>query len=101
VIHGQMFADLGKGPVVFQVPDFGARYWVLYCMDAYTSVFAARGAWRVARGSRIKSQPGFYKIVGPDWQGIHFGHSILWWNRGNRGNSHNLRGLKLFPHVFG
>ena len=62
VIYGQMFTDLGKGPVVFQIPDFGARYWVLHCMDAYTEVFAAPG-------SRIKSKPGFYMIVGPDWQG--------------------------------
>ncbi|WP_394562091.1 DUF1254 domain-containing protein [Aquipseudomonas alcaligenes] len=62
VVYGQTFLDLSKEPVIVQVPDFGARYWVLHCMDAYTEVFAAPS-------SRVHSKPGFYLVVGPDWQG--------------------------------
>lgn len=62
VVYGQTFLDLSQGPVIVQVPDFGSRYWVLHCMDAYTDVFAAPS-------SRIHSKPGFYLIVGPGWKG--------------------------------
>jgi hypothetical protein len=30
VVYGQTFLDLGKEPVIVQVPDFGSRYWVLH-----------------------------------------------------------------------
>lgn len=62
VVYGQTFLDLSKEPVIVQVPDFGSRYWVLHCMDAYTEVFAAPS-------SRIHSKAGFYMVAGPDWQG--------------------------------
>lgn len=62
VVYGQGFADLSRDAVVFQIPDFKGRYWVFHCMDAYTDVFAAPS-------SRIKSKPGFYLLVGPEWKG--------------------------------
>ncbi len=62
VAYGQGFADLSQGAVVIQIPDFGDRFWVLQCMDAYSDVFADPG-WRT------KSKPGFYLLVGPNWKG--------------------------------
>ena len=61
-VYGSGFADLGVEPVVFQVPDFGGRYWILHVMDAYTNVVATLG-------SRENSKPGFYLLVGPAWKG--------------------------------
>jgi hypothetical protein len=61
-VYGSGYADLSVEPVVFQLPDFGKRYWILHLMDAYTNVFATIG-------SRIASKPGFYMLVGPGWKG--------------------------------
>jgi len=46
---------------VFQVPDFGDRFWVYAIYDARTDEFSQIGK---AYGTK----PGFYLIVGPNWK---------------------------------
>jgi hypothetical protein len=36
VVYGFAYADLDKEPIVFQVPDFGDRFWVYALYDART-----------------------------------------------------------------
>src|SRR4029077_684629 len=62
VVYGAGFYMLDKEPVVFQVPDFGDRFWVYALYDARTDEFSAIGK---AYGTK----PGFYLMVGPDWKG--------------------------------
>ncbi|MFH1037308.1 MAG: DUF1254 domain-containing protein [PVC group bacterium] len=60
-VYGVCFTDLSIEPVLIQVPDFGNRYWVLQCMDAYTDVFSSPGTVH-------KSGSGIYMLVGPNWE---------------------------------
>ena len=62
VVYGAGFYTLDKEPVVFQVPDFGDRFWVYALYDARTDEFSAIGK---AYGTK----PGFYLMVGPVWKG--------------------------------
>jgi hypothetical protein len=62
VVYGPGFLPLGKEPFVFQVPDFGERFWVYALYDARTDEFSEIGK---AYGTK----PGFYLVVGPDWKG--------------------------------
>lgn len=62
VVYGFGALALDKGPVVLQVPDFGDRFWMYELADQRTDSFA-----QVAK--IYGSKPGFYLIVGPDWQG--------------------------------
>jgi hypothetical protein len=62
VVYGAGFAALDKEPVVFQVPDFGDRFWVYALYDGRTDEFAQLG-------KQYGTKPGFYLIVGPNWQG--------------------------------
>jgi len=62
VVYGSGFFALDKEPIVFQVPDFGDRFWVYPLYDARTDEFSEIGK---AYGTK----PGFYLIVGPDWKG--------------------------------
>ena len=62
LIYGFGIFDLGREPVVVQVPDFGKRYWVYQATDLRTDGFAELGAV-------YDTKPGFYLLVGPDWQG--------------------------------
>jgi len=62
VVYGAGFSALDKEPVVFQVPDFGDRFWVYALYDARTDEFAQIGK---AYGTK----PGFYLIVAPNWKG--------------------------------
>jgi uncharacterized protein DUF1254 len=62
LIYGFGILDLGREPVVVQVPDFGKRYWVYQATDLRTDGFAELGAM-------YDTKPGFYLLVGPDWQG--------------------------------
>ena len=62
VVYGTSFFALDKEPVVFQVPDFGDRFWVYAFYDGRTSEFAEIG-------KPYGTKPGFYLIVGPDWKG--------------------------------
>ncbi|MEM7312869.1 MAG: DUF1214 domain-containing protein [Planctomycetota bacterium] len=62
VAYGLGFSDLEDSPLVFQVPDFGERYWSFQLIDQRSDVFATPG-------SRLKSSTGHYLVVGPDWKG--------------------------------
>ena len=62
VVYGNGFFDLDKEPVVFQVPDFGDRFWIYALYDARTDQFAEIG-------KPYGTKPGFYLIVGPNWKG--------------------------------
>jgi len=62
VAYGAGYFDLDKSPVVFQVPDFGNRFWVYALYDGRTDEFS-----RI--GKQYGTKPGFYLMVGPNWQG--------------------------------
>ena len=53
---------LDVSPVVIQVPDFGDRFWVYQIVDLRTDSF-------VQLGKMYGTTPGFYLLVGPDWNG--------------------------------
>ena len=61
VVYGSGFFALDKEPIVFQVPDFGDRFWVYALYDARTDEFSEIG-------KQYGTKPGFYMIVGPDWK---------------------------------
>ena len=62
VVYGGGFTALDKEPTVFQVPDFGKRYWVYPIYDLRTDEIA-----RI--GEQYGTKPGFYMIVGRNWKG--------------------------------
>ncbi|MFM0393073.1 DUF1254 domain-containing protein [Paraburkholderia phytofirmans] len=62
VAYGAGIAALDETPVVVQVPDFGTRFWVYQIVDLRTDSFAQLGAMYGTR-------PGFYLLVGPNWNG--------------------------------
>ncbi|HMK21028.1 MAG TPA: DUF1254 domain-containing protein, partial [Terriglobales bacterium] len=62
VIYGFGILSLEAEPVVIQVPDFKARFWVYQLGDQRTDGFANLGAM-------YGSKPGFYLLVGPNWKG--------------------------------
>src|SRR5271157_2752244 len=62
VVYGGGFAALDKEPMVFQVPDFGKRYWVYPIYDNRTNEIGKIG-------QQYGTKPGFYMIVGPNWKG--------------------------------
>jgi hypothetical protein len=62
VVYGAGFVTLDKEPIVFQVPDFGDRFWVYAHYDARTDEFSEIGK---AYGTK----PGSYLMVGPNWKG--------------------------------
>jgi hypothetical protein len=62
VTYGAGFSALDNEPTVFQVPDFGDRFWVYALYDARTDEFAEIG-------KPYGTKPGFYMIVGPNWKG--------------------------------
>ena len=62
VVYGAAINALDLTPVVVQVPDFGERFWVYQVVDLRTDGFAQIG-------KMYGTQPGFYLLVGPDWQG--------------------------------
>lgn len=61
VVYGAGAFALDSGPVVFQVPDFGDRFWVYALYDARTDEFAEIG-------KPYGTKPGFYLMVGPNWK---------------------------------
>lgn len=63
VVYGTVFCTLNDEPVVIQVPDFGDRFWVYALYDARTDQFGEMGK---AYGTK----PGFYLLVGPNWDGV-------------------------------
>jgi hypothetical protein len=62
VVYGAGYFSLNKQPVVFQVPDFGDRFWVYALYDGRTDEFGEVG-------KPYGTKAGFYLIVGPDWRG--------------------------------
>ncbi len=62
VVYGTGLVALDASPVVIQVPDFGNRFWVYQIVDLRTDSFAALG-------KMYGTTPGFYLLVGPNWQG--------------------------------
>lgn len=62
VVYGAGQIALDLSPVVVQVPEFGDRFWVYQIVDVRTDGFASIGAM-------YATTPGFYMLVGPDWQG--------------------------------
>ena len=62
VAYGAGYFALDQEPVVFQVPEFGDRFWVYALYDARTDEIAEIG-------KPYGTQPGFYLIVGPNWKG--------------------------------
>ena len=62
VAYGLGYFSLDDEPVVIQVPDFGDRFWVYALYDARTDQFGELG-------KAYGSAPGFYLLVGPNWDG--------------------------------
>ena len=62
VVYGAGVLALDESPAVLQVPHFGTRFWVYQLVDLRTDSFADVGAM-------YGTEPGFYLIVGPDWEG--------------------------------
>lgn len=62
VVYGAGSLALDLSPVVVQVPDFGDRFWVYQMVDLRTDGF-------VQLGKMYGTTPGFYLLVGPNWQG--------------------------------
>jgi hypothetical protein len=63
VAYGAGFLDdLDNAPIVFQVPDFGDRFWVYALYDARTDQLSNIGR-------QYGTKPGFYMGVGPNWKG--------------------------------
>jgi hypothetical protein len=60
VTYGFGFGSLDQSPIVYQVPDFGDRYYIYAAWDARTDSFAQIG-------TLYGTKPGFYMLVGPDW----------------------------------
>jgi hypothetical protein len=62
VVYGGGPIGLDQSAVVVQVPDFGERFWVYQVVDLRTDSF-------VQLGKMYGTTPGFYLLVGPNWQG--------------------------------
>ena len=61
-VYSAGFQRLDKTPVVVQVPDFGERFFTYQLTDARTDSFASIG-------KQHGTKPGFYLLVGPNWNG--------------------------------
>ncbi|MEV0914244.1 DUF1214 domain-containing protein [Streptomyces sp. NPDC049967] len=62
VLYGFGFGSLDEQPAVFQIPDFGDRFWVAAAWDHRTDSFARLG-------KQYGTAPGFYAVLGPNWAG--------------------------------
>jgi hypothetical protein len=62
VAYGLGFFNLDEEPAVVQVPDFGDRFWVYALYDGRTDQFGRLG-------KPYGTKPGFYLLVGPNWDG--------------------------------
>lgn len=62
VVYGLGFFSLNKQPVVIQVPEIGDRFWVYALYDQRTDQIGKLG-------KPYGSKPGFYLLVGPEWDG--------------------------------
>lgn len=69
------WVDLSKGPVIFEIPDMGDRYFVMPLLDAWTNTFASLGSRTtgqqaqkyllVLEGSEYEAVEGYTTIVAP------------------------------------
>lgn len=69
------WVDLSKGPVLFEIPDMGARYFVMPLLDAWTNTFASLGSRTtgqaaqryqlVLKGSTYTELEGYTTIESP------------------------------------
>lgn len=57
------WVDLSKGPVVFEIPDMGERYYVMPLLDAWTNTFKSFGSRTT--GQQVQK----YFIVNSEWSG--------------------------------
>ena len=62
VVYGLGFQALDQTPVVMQIPEIGDRFWVYAIYDQRTDQVDYLGAM-------YDTEPGFYLLVGPDWDG--------------------------------
>jgi len=62
VAYGLGYFSVDEEPAVIQVPDFGDRFWVYALYDGRTDQFGHLG-------KAYGSEPGFYLLVGPNWDG--------------------------------
>jgi hypothetical protein len=62
LIYGFGILDLGREPVVVQVPDFGERFWAYQATDLRIDAFAELG-------TMYGTKAGFYLLAGPGWRG--------------------------------
>jgi hypothetical protein len=62
VVYGAGVVALDQSPVVLQVPNFADRFWVYQVVDLRTDSF-------VQLGKMYGTTPGFYLLIGPNWQG--------------------------------
>ncbi|MEE2733592.1 MAG: DUF1254 domain-containing protein [Pseudomonadota bacterium] len=63
VVYGLGFFALNEQPVVVQVPNFEDRFWVYAFYDHRTDQVGELG-------KPYGSKPGFYLLVGPEWDGV-------------------------------
>jgi hypothetical protein len=61
-VYGAGFMALDGQPVVVQVPDFGNRFYTYQLVDHRTDSF-------YSIGKQYGTKPGFYLVVGPNWNG--------------------------------
>lgn len=62
-LYSSAFLDVSRGPVTIDVPAFGARYYSLAFVDAYTNNFAILGQRTLGGG------PARLRVVAADWTG--------------------------------
>lgn len=69
------WVDVSKGPVIFEIPDMGERYYVMPLLDAWTNTFRSLGS----RTTGQRQQK--YLLVGPSWRGDvpeeYQGHEVI------------------------
>ncbi|NNE56708.1 MAG: DUF1254 domain-containing protein [Hellea sp.] len=57
------WVDLSEGPVLFEIPDMGDRYYVMPLLDAWSNTFASLGSRTTGQG------PQRYALTNQDWSG--------------------------------
>lgn len=62
VVYGLGFFSLNEQPVIIQVPEIKDRFWVYAIYDQRTDQVGKLGR-------SYNSKPGFYLLVGPEWNG--------------------------------
>lgn len=62
LVYGAAMLAPEQSPAVIQAPDFGERFWAYQIVDLRTDGF-------VSLGTMYGATPGFYLLVGPNWDG--------------------------------